>query len=110
MRVLHREVGLTALPRSFQHGVERRKRRKIEGSAEALRVRHHPTIFPSEWNNTHNAARATARTKRCCMAVFMSLQTQRTIGWLLFPGERGWLTGRQQGEIFKNRRHPSCVE
>ncbi|MHB8779723.1 MAG: hypothetical protein ACYC6R_18480 [Anaerolineales bacterium] len=36
---------------------------KIESSAEALRVRHHPFIFPSKDNHAYNATRAIARLK-----------------------------------------------
>lgn len=37
--------------------------RKIESSAEALRVCHHPSIFPSRDNFAHNTARVIARSK-----------------------------------------------
>ena len=39
------------------------KKRKIESSAEALRVCHHPSIFPSKDNFAHNTARVIARSK-----------------------------------------------
>jgi hypothetical protein len=39
------------------------RRGKIEGSAEALWVRHHPFLFPSEDELCSKAARAIVRTK-----------------------------------------------
>ncbi len=36
---------------------------KIESSAEALRVCHHPLTFPSKDNYAHNTTRAIARSK-----------------------------------------------
>jgi hypothetical protein len=41
---------------------------KIDRSAEALRVRHHPFLFPSESKLCDNAVRAITRTKKQRMA------------------------------------------
>jgi hypothetical protein len=49
-RVLHREMELISLLPPLLPGEGRGEVKKIDRSAEALRVCHHPTTFPSEKN------------------------------------------------------------
>ncbi len=80
---------------------------KIDRSAEALRVRHHPSPFPSKQiNPAYNANRATGRTKLRGMALAVGAQHARSLVWSQAVSP----PGLPQGVIFVDWRVLTCVE
>src|SRR5437867_6704676 len=64
-------LALTPAPLLLGEGCpqDRVREEKIDRSAEALRVHHHPFLFPSESKLCDNTAQAIVRTKKQRMAV-----------------------------------------